>query len=275
MVAAAGQPAALEAGCRAVEALTRHGLRVLVEPHTAELLECPALSAEQLYHDSDVVVVFGGDGLVISALRAAAGSDTPVVGVNFGTFGFLAEIPAEAVDEGLDALAAGRYEIERRLMVEAAVGGGEWHPAANDVAVKAADPAHTLELCVHADGELIAEFPADGLVVATPTGSTAYSLSAGGPVVTPEVPAILLTPLLPHTLATRPLVLSAATEITVELVGPHSQAVVSVDGKVNLPMHAGASLVVRRSASEMLLARFRKSAFFDSLRGKLRWGKPK
>jgi NAD+ kinase len=271
---------AVEAARHAVEWLSGHGLTVLVDPETAATLGREADGASSFYDQVDLVIVLGGDGRVIAAARAASESGKPVVGVNFGTFGFLAEIHADDLEPALSALAAGRYEVEERLMLLAEVceaGHLESAVAANDVVVKTTDPAHVLELRVHADGDLIAEIPADGLILATPTGSTAYSLSAGGPVVVPDLPAIVLTPICPHTLSTRPIVLSAAVEVSVEVVPSRQSnaAVVSVDGWISLDLRADGLLHVRRAERCMRLARLQRSAFFDSLRGKLRWGKPK
>lgn len=278
VVAAAHRPAAVGAAREALRWLEGHGVAALVEAETAAALGCrPAPDLR----DADLILVLGGDGTVISTAREASLRAVPVIGVNFGTFGFLAEIEAEQLAPALAALVEGRYEVERRLMLTAEVAGcggeeAQTAVAANDVAVKAGDPSHVLELRVHANGDLIAEFPADGLLVATPTGSTAYNLSAGGPVVVPGVEAFVLTPICPHTLATRPLVLAADCRVTVELAGAGPRrAVVSVDGRINLPLSHDQRLTVGRAEAELYLARLRPSAFFDSLRGKLRWGKPK
>lgn len=278
-VLAAGRDDALEAAGRAIEYLTGRGLAVLLEPATADHLQRPGAPE---FSAADLLIVFGGDGAVISALRAASGRGTPVVGVNYGTVGFLSEIEPDRLLENLDDLAEGRYEVRSRLMLAACVLDGEGRElaeavAANDVVVKAGDPTHVLEFRVEADGYLIAEFPADGLIVATPVGSTAYSLSAGGPVVVPDLPALVLTPICPHTLSTRPLVLpeSIRLRISVEAVGRHRQAMVSVDGRINFELVPGATLTVGRAERRMAMIGLHPSSFFDSLRGKLRWGKPK
>jgi len=280
IVAAGHRPDAVRTACETVRWFEQRGLRVLCDGPTAAALDrevevtAPTLQA-------DLVLVFGGDGTTISTLRRAADSGAPVIGVNFGTVGFLTEIPKAELEATLPQLAAGEYEIETRLMLEALVTGpGAPHPAevaANDVVVKAEHPAHVLSWRIAADGDLIAEFPADGLVVSTPTGSTAYNLSAGGPVVVPDLQAMILTPICPHTLAARPLVLPDDIELTIttEPFGVQNRAVLSIDGRVDRPLAQDDVLRGRRAVQVMRVARLSRTAFFDSLRGKLRWGKPK
>lgn len=280
VLAACRNPQALAAAAQAVDWLQEQEVEVRLEPPTAAALDRPA-PADEGWLQGDLLLVFGGDGTVISALRAAAATGVPVIGVNFGTVGFLTEIPATDLRAALSLLIAGRYEIDRRLMLQTRIASpdGTIHEAmaANDVVVKASDPTHVLEFRVRADERLIAEFPADGLIVSTPTGSTAYNLSAGGPVVVPELPAILVTPICPHSLAMRAVVLSAETHVTVEVeaVGRNRQAVAAVDGRVYLDLEPGATLEIQRASQPMVLARLPATSFFDSLRGKLRWGKPK
>lgn len=281
VIAACHRPAALQAAAWAIDWLQHRDLRVLVDPQVADLLEQPELGSDRLYDDADLLIVFGGDGTLITTGWRASAGEVPVVGVNFGTFGFLSAIEAARLEDGLTALLAGEYLVEHRLMLEAKVtaddGEAEVAYAANDIALKAADPSHVLELVIHADGELIAEFPADGLVIATPTGSTAYNLSAGGPVVMPGVEAMVLTPLCPHTLATRPIVLNPGTTLTIALaeVKPGREAFIAVDGRRHYELTHDGTVVIRRASRTMQLVRLHQGDFFASLRGKLRWGKPK
>jgi NAD+ kinase len=239
----------------------------------------PDASAGALFADVDLAIVFGGDGSVVSAGRAAARHGVPVIGVNYGTFGFLTEIAASELDAGLAAVCDGAYEVEDRLMLAGRLDGGDEElPAANDIAIKPSESGRMLDMRVRLGDDLIAEIPADGLVLATPTGSTAYNLSAGGPVLAPSVPALVMTPICPHTLGTRPLVLDADAELTVELLDvPRMShvAVVSWDGQVHREMRLGQMLAVRRADSCLRLARLHRGAFFRSLRDKLGWGLPK
>jgi NAD+ kinase len=277
LVASPHNTEALRAAAQTAQWLADRGVTVRVETATARALDVPPTELAVALAEVDLVVVFGGDGSVVRAGRAAALPGVPVIGVNYGTFGFLAEIAPRDWCAGLEAVCAGQYEVECRLMLAAQV-GADSHLAANDIAVRGTDPGRVLEMRVWAGDELLAELPADGLLVATPTGSTAYNLSAGGPVIMPEVPAMVMTPICAHTLATRPLVLPASAELAVEVLSlprmSHS-AVVSVDGQTHVELLPGARLLVRRAATSLRLARLRRHAFVASLRDKLGWGHPK
>ncbi|MBI5832139.1 MAG: NAD(+)/NADH kinase [Armatimonadetes bacterium] len=269
---------ALDAAARARDFIVGRGVGVLVEQATADALGETGVPLEDCLASADLALVFGGDGAVVSLARAAAPWGVPVVGVNFGTFGFLAEIEAGTLRSRLAALCRGAYDVDRRLMLHAVIGAHETLLAANDVAVKAKDAGRILELRIKLGDDLIAEFPADGVVVATATGSTAYNLSAGGPVLMPGVPAMVLTPICPHTLATRPLVLSAEARLTIEVVeAPRTShsALVSVDGQIHRELAPGELLLVEQSPTCLPLARLEHGAFFHSLRGKLGWGLPR
>ncbi|MCC7495032.1 MAG: NAD(+)/NADH kinase [Fimbriimonadaceae bacterium] len=279
LVVAPHRADALAAARRAVESLTAHHVAVSAPAETATLLSLPS---DPSPWQADLVLVLGGDGSVISALRAAAPHGTPVVAVNYGTVGFLTQIAPADLEPALEALCAGRWQREARLMLEAQIwdqptAAPRSELAANDVVIKASDPSHVLLFRLDVCGERIAEFPADGLIISTPTGSTAYSLSAGGPVLVPDLPALVVTPICPHTLATRPVVLSAAMDvgISLEAVGPVRQAQLAIDGRVSLALDPAARLMVRRAPRDMYLARLERSNFFASLREKLRWGSPK
>lgn len=265
VTAARHRPDALEAARHAAARLRELGLRVVED-------RLPAAGC-------DLILALGGDGTVVGAAREASPAGIPVIGINFGTFGFLTEIDADAMDEALALLAAGCYDVEERLMLAVCIehnGRREsCATASNDVAVTAGEKGRVLDLLVFADGHQICDYPADGLIVATPTGSTAYSLSAGGPVLAPTVDAFVLTPICPHSLSVRPLVVSADAVIRVE-IGEQPrmsrQGVVSVDGQIAIDVLPGAGVVVQRAEQRMRLARLRPSMFFDSLRHKLRWG---
>lgn len=269
---------ALDAAAKARDFIAGRGIAVLVERATAAAMDEDGDELQVCLATADLALVFGGDGAVVSLARAAAPWGVPVVGVNFGTFGFLAEIEASSLRSRLAALCRGAYDVDHRLMLRARLGDHEDLLAANDVAVKAKDAGRILELRVKLGDDLIAEFPADGVVVATATGSTAYNLSAGGPVLMPGVPAMVMTPICPHTLATRPLVLSAEARLTIEVVeAPRTShsALVSVDGQIHRELAPGELLLVERSPTCLPLARLEHGAFFHSLRGKLGWGLPR
>jgi NAD+ kinase len=225
----------------------------------------------------DALLTLGGDGTLLRGARLVAKLDIPILGVNLGRLGFLTSSGVKELEKALRNLAAGKFEAERRMALDVRAvtkGGaqkGRWI-ALNDVVLHKGGFARVVRLEVAADGEAIASYAADGIVVSTPTGSTAYSLSAGGPVVFPTVESILLTPISAHTLAIRPLVLPPDVEITVRAEDGPEELLVTVDGQVGTTFELGDSLVVRRSKHPVLLARFADTSFFARLRLKLGWG---
>lgn len=272
------RPVPRQAARAAAERLRDLGVTVLSALEDESIEELVAPSTQALLAEADLAIVFGGDGAMVSAVRAAAPFGTPLIGVNYGTFGFLTEIDADDLDAALVALVAGRFDIDERMMLTTDSTGHAPSLAANDVVLKASDPARMLDLLVSVDGEQIAEIPADGVIVASPTGSTAYSLSAGGPVVVPHLPCLVLAPICPHTLTTRPILLHPDARVEIEMrASPRTSpgAIVSVDGQLNAEIEPGATVHVRRADIVMRLARLQRAMFFTSLRGKLRWGLPK
>jgi NAD+ kinase len=227
----------------------------------------------------DVLVTLGGDGTMLRGARFLAGARVPILGINLGRLGFLSCCGVERLEEALEEMAAGRRVIESRMMLvgctgRASAGGGipaRWL-ALNDIVLHKIGFARVVQLRVSVDGEPIAAFQADGLIVSTPTGSTAYSLSAGGPVVEPGVESILLTPISPHTLALRPVVLPPAARVVVRSEGTTGELAVTVDGQVGATVAPGDELVVQRAPMPALIVRLPDSTFFSRMRWKLGWG---
>jgi NAD+ kinase len=234
---------------------------------------------EAIGRDVDLVIAFGGDGTLLNAASAIAHSpdDTPILGVNLGRLGFLTEVGRPEIAAALDALDAGRYTTETRLMLAGRVlrGGG---PAAdrlalNDIVITRGALSRMIELDVAVDGQPVCHVKADGLIVATATGSTAYNLSAGGPIVHPNVDALVLTPIAPHALTNRPLVLPAAVAITVSpIIEPQSDVVLTFDGQYGVPLEAGDVVEVARATRVLRLVHVSTRTHFDMLREKLKWG---
>lgn len=227
---------------------------------------------------ADLVVVLGGDGTLLAMARALGHARTPILGVNLGTLGFLTEIALDELFAALDRTLRGQHRIEARMRLEVAVirGGVEASPAArflalNDAVLTKADLARMIDLETRAGGDLVTAYHADGLIVATPTGSTAYSLSAGGPIVLPELEAVVLTPICPHTLTQRPLVLSHAAEIEI-VVRSREEVQLTIDGQEGSTLARGDAIRVRRSAHpvHIVVSPFRSR--FEILRQKLGWG---
>ena len=225
----------------------------------------------------DAMLTLGGDGTLLRAARLLDEHPVPILGINLGHLGFLTCCPADALESALGRLARGEYVVEPRMTLSARVRGADgaekasWR-ALNDVVLHKGGFARVVPMWVQANGETVAHYSADGIVIATPTGSTAYNLSAGGPVVFPTLETILVTPVSAHTLALRPLVLPATSEITVRVEDGPDEVLVTVDGQVGAIFGVGETLVVRRSAHSVPIVRFPESSFFATMREKLHWG---
>ena len=225
----------------------------------------------------DALITLGGDGTLLRGARLLSGHPAPILGVNLGKLGFLTSCSGVEAEAGVRDFAAGRYTAEARmaLVARALDHDGEerrrWF-ALNDVVLHKGGFARVLRLRVAADGDTIASYAADGLVVSTPTGSTAYSLSAGGPVVVPTVESIILTPVSPHTLAIRPLVLPPTAEIEVQAIDGPDELLVTVDGQVGTTFASGETLTVCRAPHPVAIVRVPGTTFFARLRHKLGWG---
>lgn len=227
----------------------------------------------------DALLTLGGDGTLLRGARMLAGNEVPILGVNMGRLGFLTCCPADQLETSLMRFARGDYTVESRMMLRVAVIGGEagrrerasWL-ALNDVVIHKAGFARVVALRVAVDDELIASYSADGVVISTPTGSTAYSLSAGGPVVVPTLETLIVTPISAHTLAIRPVVLSASSRVTVQADGAPEELMITVDGQGGTKFMDGETLSVSRAEKAIRIVRFPGSSFFATLRQKLGWG---
>jgi len=229
----------------------------------------------------DLLITLGGDGTLLRGARLLNGANTPILGLNLGRVGFLTTAAPDSLDWALDSIVRHAYTTEPRLALQSTITGkgakggvGRVEPLVlNDVVVHKGGVARVVRLKVSVDGDEVAQYSADGIIVSTPTGSTAYSMSAGGPIVVPTVDAIVVTAICPHTLAVRPLVLGAAAVVTIQPIPPWTDDVlVSFDGQVGTPIQAGERLEVRRAERPILLVRLGPESFFKRLRKKLHWG---
>jgi len=256
---------------------------VVFETETAQLAGLRdrhrTTSKEELPHACDLIVLLGGDGTLIGMARriARAAVDVPIAGVNFGSLGFLTEITLDELYSSLDAVLAGTAEIEERMMLHAqTLRDGRVHAdelVLNDVVATKAALSRIIELPVSVNGRPVMRVRADGLIVATPTGSTAYNLAAGGPIIHPVVDAVLLTPIAPHMLTNRPLVVAGASEITVEPdMDGHHEVFVTFDGQSGHGLAAGDIVTIRRAERPLRLVRSSSRSYFDVLRQKFKWG---
>ncbi|HEX7119696.1 MAG TPA: NAD(+)/NADH kinase [Longimicrobiales bacterium] len=227
----------------------------------------------------DLMLTLGGDGTLLRGARLVAPHHTPVLGVNLGYLGFLTSVAPDELRTALERVLAGDYWLDRRFTLETRVvhdGAtvGASYIALNDAVLHKGGFARVVRLAVSVgeEREVVGNYSADGVILSTPTGSTAYSLSAGGPIVVPSVDCILATPICPHTLAVRPLVVPASTEITVEVLTPSEEIILTIDGQEGGTLRPGDRVVVRRGAAEVPLVRLPGQSFFSTLRRKLHWG---
>ena len=252
------------------------GIEPVVERKLGKASGTGALTdAKDIPELADMVFSLGGDGTFLSAAHLLSGSPTPVLGINLGGLGFLAECKVNEAKKMLEKISAGDYEVEKREMFAVRIdGGGKWAgEALNDVVVSCATATKIIDLELHIDGSHITTFKADGIICSTPTGSTGYSLSAGGPVVHPTLPLAVITPICPHTLANRPLVVSNENEIRFRCPLPPGDNSISVtlDGQISAPVGAGSEIVVTKSNRSVNLVKSPFTDYFSILKTKLMW----
>jgi NAD+ kinase len=230
-----------------------------------------------LVSDADLIVVLGGDGTMISAARMVGDGDIPVLGINYGSLGYLTDFRIEEMLPALDAIIAGEYDIDRRVMLDVELLRGEEQITSgrvlNDVVVNKSALARIIDIEVQLNGLFVNDFRADGLIVSTPTGSTAYNLSAGGPIVYPSMNAVVVTPICPFTLTNRPLVIPDSAEITLKLESGNEGVILTLDGQLGFDMKVGDVVRTRKSSTTLNLVRPTNRNYFDVLRDKLRWGR--
>lgn len=224
----------------------------------------------------DLLIVLGGDGTLLSAARAIGRRGIPLFPVNLGGLGFLTAITVEELYPELERALAGQHRVGRRRFLQAEVRRGDGtvscYDALNDVVVTKSALARMIDLDAYVDDQFVCAYKADGLIVSTPTGSTAYSLSAGGPIIFPTVPAICLTPICPHMLTNRPVIVPATSVVRVLCRGENDSIFLTIDGQTGEPLHDGDWVVCRSSAYALQLIRPPRMHFFDVLREKLKWG---
>jgi len=261
----------------AARLISRSGRLPLTDTATAQLagLKRPAYpNAAALSREVDLLLVFGGDGTMLRVARAIAGSNTPMLGINIGGLGFLTAVSSQNLASALAVLWRGEFSYERRALLEATTGT---RPnfircrALNDIVISHGIESRLVELELAVDGALVTRYRCDGLIVSSPTGSTAYSLSAGGAVVFPTADVFAVTPICPHTLSNRSLILSLASTIAIKVLTAKPISVLSADGESIHELASGDTLTIRRSARTVRLMHLAGSSFFEALRQKLHW----
>jgi NAD+ kinase len=263
-----------------IEWLRARGMAVRIDEQTA-FYAGPAgrssgLPRDEVPEGCDLVIVLGGDGTLLAAARAIGRRETPLFPVNVGSLGFLTAITIDELYPELERAFRGEHRIaKRRLLATEVVRGGEVvaaYEALNDAVLTKASIARMIDLDAHVDEQFVCAYKADGLIISTPTGSTAYSLSAGGPIIFPSVPAICITPICPHMLTNRPVLVPETSVIRVISRAPDDSVFLTIDGQVGNPIREGDTLVCRSSDYTLRLVRPPHMMFFDVLRQKLKWG---
>ncbi len=270
-------PVAIDYASRVSADLRKRGYEICLDFGTADKLNDrgPCVSKADLGKRADLLITFGGDGTLLSVARYAP-SGVPVLGVNMGTLGFLTEVRAEEFPAVLESVLNGKYTAEDRVTFDVFVEGQQREKRSyrvlNDATINKSALARIIEMKVNVSGLFVSTFRADGLIVSTPTGSTAYNLSAGGPIIYPTMGAVVITPICPHMLTHRPIVLPDTLDIEIGIVTRNQEIFLTLDGQEGLPIGERDRVCVRKSDQTVLLVQSPNKNYFDVLRNKLKWG---
>ncbi len=270
------RPEAMAFAVEVIEWLEARGINALLDAETAQKLHRPTLSCSpEGFQAVSFIVTLGGDGTILTAARMAAPCGTPILGVHMGRFGFIAETHPNDLYPHLEEILDGKMQIEERIMIHADIvrGGKTLHSGVglNDVLVKSG-MSHMLHLKTEFGGATFASYPADGILVATPTGSTAYSLSAGGPLVVPTVQAFIVVPICPHTLSARPMIVPATETIAIEIESEDGDVICAIDGVEPLPLQQGDRIEIRRADYVTRLIVLDHATFYGKVRARYLYG---
>lgn len=250
--------------------LIEKGMSVIVDGRFAS--EIPAPTVEETPLDSiDIVLSFGGDGTMLRVFHDYPEMTAPILGINLGHLGFLADIPVSEAYSALEDIIQGAYTIEERIMMDGYTPNGEVCSALNDMVVHRAKNPSLIELAIHVDGLYLNTFSADGIIIATPTGSTAYSLAAGGPILSPEIDAFTLTPISAHTISNRPIVLMPKKEIIIQYLSDYDPVEITFDGVARYSIKTGEVFKITKSSKKFKLVKLPHRDYFSILRSKLGW----
>ncbi len=277
LVANADRPAAARTVRRAIGLLESLHHRVSCDPVTAAFVEASVPVAESIAHlarDSDLLLVFGGDGTMLRVAREVAGLPVLILGVNAGNLGFLTAVASDRLGEALKKISHGSFTVDERALIEAQLECGSsrtLQSALNDFVIGRGLTSRLIELEVSVNDELLTRYRCDGLIASSPTGSTAYSLAAGGAIVSPDAEVLILTPICPHTLSIRPLVVNLNAVLKVKLVSSRLIATFAADGQQQTELSEGDIVTIRRSSRTVRLLRLEGTNFFGTLREKFGW----
>ena len=277
LIANTAKPATRAALQKAARLIAATGRVVITEAASAKLtrLRCETCAdAAELARASDLLLVFGGDGTMLRVARQVAGSQTPILGVKFGGLGFLTAVSSQQLAPALKRLWAGEFALESRPLIEVtgeARGRTIAGQALNDFVISRGSGSRMIELEVTVNGEMLTRYFCDGLIISSPTGSTAYSLAAGGAIVSPDAEVFTLTPICPHTLSNRSVIVSLGATVQVKALSQQPETILSADGELLAELQAGERVTINRSRRIVRLVRLQGSSFFETLRQKLNW----
>jgi len=271
IVANSDKEMAAEYSIRLGRWLSDRGLEVFYEDEIAGKLNMPGVARSELASAVDMVVVFGGDGTLLMAARMVMGSDAPVLGVNLGGFGFMTVVNLNEMLGTMELILNGEYSISRRMMLSVSVEDVNY-PALNDVVINRGNLSRIVNLETFVNGKYLSTFKADGLIISTPTGSTAYSLSSGGPIIMPELDSIIINPICPHILTNRPVVLPPDSVIEVIVWTKKGEASVTLDGQDLFVLKSGDRVGIKKSENHINLIESPQRDYLEILRTKLGWG---
>ncbi len=253
-----------------VEFLLTHNVKVVAEDETATALGLKSLK------DTDPTLIdfcisMGGDGTILQLIHSYPNLTAPVLGINLGHLGFMADVPISDLYPSLQDLISGQYKIDKRLMIQGESPHKDRCFALNDIVIHRAKNHSLVEISIHVDGVYVNTFEADGIIIATPNGSTAYSLAAGGPILSPNLEALVLTPISPHTISNRPIVLTANQEIQIQYLSDYEEVEVRADGLESFSLKPGEVFKIARHPKPFQLVSLFRRDYFSTLRTKLSW----
>ena len=262
---------------RAAALIARTGRAVVADAQTARMagLRCATFpDSAALAREAGLLLVFGGDGTMLHVVREIHGSDTPILGINIGRLGFLTAVSSRDLPGALQKIWQNDFVIESRPLIEAA-GQCQGKPvqmrAFNDIVISHGAVSRVIELDVHVDDQLLTRYRGDGLIVSSPAGSTAYSLSAGGPIISPEARVFAITPICAHAVSNRSVIIDSNSAVRVKLLSRHMETIISADGQLQATLGAGDAITIRRSRRSARLLHLGDSSFFAAVRQKLHW----
>ncbi len=261
------KPLAQEIITKVVEFMNKKGHKIVVFPEISGL---KSSSPEEIVNSSEIILAMGGDGTLLKTARIVSNKGIPILGINLGALGFLTEVALDNLYPALENILKGNFSIEKRMVLEANIPHKKKLYGLNDIVIQGTGSGRMLSFSIFINKEYVSDFSADGLIVSTPTGSTAYSLAASGPVLYPSMEAIIINPICPHTLGFRPMVVSGDTEIGIEFQS--EEAIVTADGQEKIAIKKGMNITIKKADFSINLIKSGVRSFYEILRTKLKWG---